>query len=128
MLADYSVSVHVVLSAGICRCARDVVFGSTTSNTPLYHPDSPPNADTSPNIFGGAALRDACKSFLDSIIVELCFPHAPYPQPILFEIPHDAIDESPAEAKRFPQALWDAVGDLSVHARSVLSLPHLVFS
>jgi hypothetical protein len=26
MLANYSVSVHVVLSAGICRCARDIVL------------------------------------------------------------------------------------------------------
>jgi hypothetical protein len=95
---------------------------------PSTTPDSSPNADTSPNItFDWAALRDACKSFLDSIIIELCFPRAPYPQPILFEILHDAIDESPAEAKRFPQALWDAVGDLSVRARSVLSRCHTLF-
>jgi hypothetical protein len=26
----------------------------------------------------------------------------------------DAVEEAPGEAKRFPQALWDAVGDLSV--------------
>lgn len=26
----------------------------------------------------------------------------------------EAIEESPRDARRFPQALWDAVGDLSV--------------
>ena len=65
-------------------------------------------------IFDWNELRDACKSFLDSIVIELCFPRAPYPKPILFQILHDAVEESPREAKRFPQQLWDAVGDLSV--------------
>lgn len=64
--------------------------------------------------FDWAELKDACKSFLDSIIVELCFPRAPYPKRILYHILHDAVDESPREAKRFPQSMWDAVGDLSV--------------
>ena len=65
-------------------------------------------------VFDWAALRDACKSFLDSIVIELCFSRAPYPKPILYQILHDAVAESPREANRFPQALWDAVGDLSV--------------
>lgn len=64
--------------------------------------------------FDWAGLKDACKSFLDSIIIELCFPRAPYPKRILYHILHDAVDESPREAKRFPQSMWDAVGDLSV--------------
>ena len=64
--------------------------------------------------FDWAGLKDACKSFLDSIIIELCFPKAPYPKQILYHILHDAVDESPKEAKRFPQSMWDAVGDLSV--------------
>jgi hypothetical protein len=64
-------------------------------------------------IFDWAALREACLSFLDSIIIELCFPRAPYPKAILYQILRDAVHESPKEAKRFPQALWDAVGDLS---------------
>ena len=64
--------------------------------------------------FDWAGLKDACKSFLDSIIIELCFPRAPYPKQILFHILHDAVHESPREAKRFPQSMWDAVGDLSV--------------
>lgn len=59
-------------------------------------------------------MREACKSFLDSIIIELCLPGPTYPKPILYQILHQSIEESPKEAKRFPQALWDAVGDLSV--------------
>ena len=73
-------------------------------------------------VFDWAGLRDACKSFLDSIIIELCFPRAPYSRQILFQILHDAIEESPKEANRFPQMLWDAVGDLSVS----LKLPALM--
>lgn len=65
-------------------------------------------------VFDWKDLRGAADSFLDSIIIELCFPRAPYPKAILYRILHDAIGESPHEAKRFPQALWDSVGDLSV--------------
>lgn len=64
--------------------------------------------------FDWAGLKDACKSFLDSIIIELCFPRVPYPKRILYHILHDAVDESPREAKKFPQSMWDAIGDLSV--------------
>ncbi|KAH7924249.1 hypothetical protein BV22DRAFT_1035310 [Leucogyrophana mollusca] len=64
--------------------------------------------------FDWAELKDACKSFLDSIIIELCFPRAPYPRRVLYQILHDAVEESPGEARRFPQSLWDAVGELSV--------------
>ncbi|KAG1731502.1 uncharacterized protein EDB91DRAFT_1058741 [Suillus paluster] len=64
--------------------------------------------------FDWAGLKDACKSFLDSIIIELCFPKQPYPKRILYHILHDAVDESPREAKRFPQTMWDSVGELSV--------------
>lgn len=65
-------------------------------------------------VFDWAELREACVSFLDSIIIELCFPRAPYPKAVLYQILHDVIEESPREEKRFPQALWDAAGDLSV--------------
>ena len=61
-----------------------------------------------------AGLREAGRSFLDSIIIELAFPDSIYPKSILYNILHDAVEEAPREAKRFPQALWDAVGDLSV--------------
>ncbi|KAF8904426.1 hypothetical protein CPB84DRAFT_1727744 [Gymnopilus junonius] len=65
-------------------------------------------------VFDWSDLRGAADSFLDSIIIELCFPQGMYPKAILYRILHDAIEESPREAKRFPQVLWDAVGDLSV--------------
>ena len=61
-------------------------------------------------------LQDIYKSFLDSIIIELCLPNSPTPKRILFQILHQAVDEAPREARRFPQGLWDAVGDLSVGA------------
>jgi hypothetical protein len=59
-------------------------------------------------------LRDAYKSFLDSIIIELCLPDSSTPPRILLQILNEAVEEAPREAKRFPQAMWDAVGDLSV--------------
>ena len=65
-------------------------------------------------VFDWDALREAARSFLDSIILELCFPRAPYPQTVLYQILRDAIDESPKEAKFFPQSLWNAAGDYSV--------------
>ncbi|KAF9478819.1 hypothetical protein BDN70DRAFT_879530 [Pholiota conissans] len=76
-------------------------------------------------IFDWKDLRGAADSFLDSIIIELCFPQGTYPKAILYHILHDAIDESPREAKRFPQALWDAVGDLSnsVELQELLASP-----
>jgi hypothetical protein len=65
-------------------------------------------------VFDWESLREACKSFLDSTIIELCFPYAPYPRHILFQLLHDAVEESPRDNTRFTQELWDAVGDLSV--------------
>ncbi|KAF8650432.1 hypothetical protein AX16_005235 [Volvariella volvacea WC 439] len=74
-----------------------------------------------------AELKEACKSFIDSIILELCFPDAPFTKPVLFQILHDAIKESPREAKRFPQALWDAIGDWSdsIELQQLLEAPLL---
>lgn len=68
-------------------------------------------------VFNWTDIRTATLSFLDSIIIELCFPDSPYPKSVLFQILHDAVEESPREAKRFSQALWDAIGDLSVSHR-----------
>jgi hypothetical protein len=64
--------------------------------------------------FDWIAIRDAYRSFLDSIMVELCLPSSPLPKRVLFQILSEAVAEAPREAKRFPQVLWDAVGDLSV--------------
>jgi hypothetical protein len=60
--------------------------------------DNTSEADT---VFDWEAIREACRSFLDSI------------------------EESPKDAKRFPQTLWSAIGDLSVnifHLRELFEL------
>ncbi|KAG6831829.1 hypothetical protein H0H87_003748 [Tephrocybe sp. NHM501043] len=76
-------------------------------------------------VFDWQELREAGVSFLDSIIIELCFPKAPYPKAVLYQVLRDAVEESPLEAKRFPQELWDAVGDLSisVELQQILEAP-----
>jgi len=66
-------------------------------------------------IFDWRDLRKITDSFIDSIIVELCFPRGKYPKAILYQLLGDAVSESPNDAKRFPQALWDAMGHLSVN-------------
>lgn len=50
--------------------------------------------------------------------MELCFPQSLIPKAVLLGILSEAIDETPRDAKRFPQALWDAMGDLSVSPSS----------
>lgn len=65
-------------------------------------------------IFDWNELKKAGRSFLDCIIIELAFPRAPYPNGVLYQILKDACDEAPREAKRFPQSLWDSIGDFSV--------------
>ncbi len=71
-------------------------------------------------MFDWTALRDSYKSYVGSIVIELCLPHSKYPKYILARILEDATEEAPRETKRFPQALFDALGDLSVniHANS----------
>ncbi|KAJ3558020.1 hypothetical protein NM688_g1154 [Phlebia brevispora] len=54
------------------------------------------------------------KSFLDSIVVKLCFPSPTTPKQVLLHLLNEAVDEAPRDAKRFPQALWDAMGDFSM--------------
>jgi hypothetical protein len=70
-------------------------------------------------IFDWTALREAYKSYVDSIVIELCLPNSQYPKYILARILEDATQEAPREAKRFPQALFDALGDLSVNIYAV---------
>ncbi|KAF8070672.1 hypothetical protein FPV67DRAFT_1488307 [Lyophyllum atratum] len=91
------------------------VLATTTPHYARYFKPAPDSKETAPEIiFDWGELREACVSFLDSIIIELCFPRAPYPKAILYQILRDAVEESPKEAKRFPQELWNSVGDLSV--------------
>ena len=65
-------------------------------------------------LFDWTSLKTMHKSFLDSIVVELCLPNSRYSKQILLQLLDEAATESPKETKRFPQALWDAVGDFSV--------------
>jgi len=65
-------------------------------------------------LFDWASLKAMHKSFLDSIVVELCLPNSQYSRQILLQLLEEATTESHKETKRFPQALWDAVGDFSV--------------
>lgn len=67
-------------------------------------------------IFDWGYLKSVHKSFLDSIIVELCLPQSPIPRQVLLQILHEAVIESPREAKKFPQAVWDAMGDFAVRS------------
>jgi hypothetical protein len=77
-----------------------------------YEESDPDNPEY---MFDWAALREACKSYVDSIVIELCFPNSQYPKYILARILEDATQEAPREKKRFPQALFDALGDLAVN-------------
>jgi hypothetical protein len=65
-------------------------------------------------LFDWVSLKTMHKSFLDSIVVELCLPNSPYSKQIMLQLLEEATTESPKETKRFPQSLWDAAGDLSV--------------
>ncbi|TFK44345.1 hypothetical protein BDQ12DRAFT_672818 [Crucibulum laeve] len=96
--------------------ARFSVLATTAPHYASYFKQTEGTDPSEPEIVfdWGNKLRQATLSFLDSIIIELCFPHETYPKAILYQLLHDAVDESPTDAKRFPQALWDAVGDLSV--------------
>ncbi|KAJ7268689.1 hypothetical protein B0H12DRAFT_61164 [Mycena haematopus] len=109
-------------------------FSVLATTTPHYAPyfklkrnDDDLDGPVDEYVFDWSALKEAGKSFLDSIILELCFPRAPYPMTVLYEILREAVDESPKDAKRFPQALWDAVGDLSesVQLQALLETPLL---
>ncbi|ESK96615.1 hypothetical protein Moror_6835 [Moniliophthora roreri MCA 2997] len=103
------------------------VLAKTTPHYARYFKEKEGEAGEKETIFDWQEVREACRSFLDSIVVELCFPRAPYPKAILYQILHDAVDEAPKEARRFPQALWDAVGDLSwvVQLQTYLETPLL---
>ncbi|KAF8199716.1 hypothetical protein BJ912DRAFT_950065 [Pholiota molesta] len=78
-------------------------------------------------IFDWTYLRDAAEFFLDSIFIELCFPQGQYPQAVLYRILRDAVNEfsQARRTKRFPPALWNAVGDLfiSLELQELLAAP-----
>ncbi|KAJ3984757.1 hypothetical protein F5890DRAFT_1474338 [Lentinula detonsa] len=107
--------------------AKLSVLATTTPHYASYFKESVNETGEKEFFFDWQETRKACSSFLDSIIVELCFPGAPYAKAILYQILHDAIEESPRDARRFPQLLWDFVGDLSVtvQLQQILETPLL---
>ncbi|KAF7315679.1 hypothetical protein MIND_00083500 [Mycena indigotica] len=99
---------------------RFSVLATTTPHFAQYFKVKEPGEDDNLEeqcIFDLEALRAAGKSFLDSIILEISFPNGRYDQNLLMELLRDAVDEAPRDSKRFPQTLWDAVGDLSEAVR-----------
>ncbi|TDL26198.1 hypothetical protein BD410DRAFT_895610 [Rickenella mellea] len=85
-------------------------------NTPHYAPFfrvDRSNPDEPKVQFNWNELGAVYKSFVDSIVIELCLPGSPFPLPVLYSSLHDFSVESPKELERFPQAMWDAVGDLA---------------
>ncbi|KAF8578003.1 hypothetical protein K439DRAFT_1621649 [Ramaria rubella] len=59
-------------------------------------------------------IREAHRSFIDAILLELILPDSQYPPYVLMALLHNAVEECRKEEKRFSQALWDSVGDFSV--------------
>ncbi|KAF8502264.1 hypothetical protein F5888DRAFT_1800741 [Russula emetica] len=95
--------------------ARFSVLAATADPFRMYfkkYEESDPNNPE--YMFDWTALRDAYKSYVGSIVIELCLPNSKYPKYILARILEDATKEAPRETKRVPQALFDALGDLSV--------------
>ena len=67
-------------------------------------------------IFDWVRVKEIHKSFIDAIVIEICFPGSPIPGTILLHILREATEESPRDAKCFPQVMWDSVGNFSVRA------------
>ena len=59
-------------------------------------------------------IREAHRSFIDAILLELVLPDSKYPPYVLMALLHNAVEECRKEERRFSQTLWDAVGDFSV--------------
>ncbi|VDC01651.1 unnamed protein product [Peniophora sp. CBMAI 1063] len=71
------------------------------------------NGDNPTAAFNWQSLKKSYKNFVDSIVIELCLPGTTYPKYVLTALLEEAIQESPKEAKRFPQAMFDVLGDFS---------------
>ncbi|KAI0027822.1 hypothetical protein K488DRAFT_74250 [Vararia minispora EC-137] len=77
--------------------------------------------------FNWENLKGVYKSYVDSIVIELCLPGSHYPRPVLVAILSEALEESPRDERHFPQALFNALGDLSnaVKLLDILDAPLL---
>ena len=89
-----------------------------------YEENDPDNPEY---IFDWSALREAYKSYVDSIVIEICLPNSQYPKYILTRMLEDATQEAPRETKRFPQALFDALGDLAVNICAISTSVSLTY-
>ncbi|OCH91443.1 hypothetical protein OBBRIDRAFT_753183 [Obba rivulosa] len=117
-------TVNVLVQAGQAKFALLV---STTDHYSRFFKKFDTDSGEPGYGFAWNEVRAVHKSFLDSIIIELCLPKSFIPPRILLEILHMAITEAPQETKRFPQAVWDAMGDLSfvVQLQEMLEAPLL---
>ncbi|KZV80369.1 hypothetical protein EXIGLDRAFT_705504 [Exidia glandulosa HHB12029] len=59
-------------------------------------------------------IRDAHKSLLTTIMLELALTDSTYPLNVLMSCLGDSVADAPKGKHRISQSLWDAVGDLSI--------------
>ncbi|EJD52421.1 hypothetical protein AURDEDRAFT_181024 [Auricularia subglabra TFB-10046 SS5] len=64
--------------------------------------------------FNSEHIREAHKSLLTTIMLELALTNSSYPLNILMSSLGDVIADAPKGKHRIGQGLWDAIGDLSV--------------
>lgn len=69
--------------------------------------------------FEATQVRPVYKSFMDSIVMELCLPDSEFSVNALIYCLHMVQEESPRETKRCPQAMWDAISALSVSIKKI---------
>ena len=130
---DHAVSYQIILACHDfawvkvppCNCSIYCVISYThivfpSAHFARYFTRNPNYEKGGPEfVFNWSQLKTLQKSFLDSIVVELCLPNSRFPDNILYLLLRDAIDEAnKKEQGVFPQVLWDAVDDLSVSLHS----------
>lgn len=72
-------------------------------------------------MFNQSQSLGAYKSLIDTIVMELIFPDSEYELHVLYACLREALDEQPRRSSRFDQRLFDALGDLAVRCRFLLS-------
>ncbi|KAH9942511.1 uncharacterized protein BXZ73DRAFT_88059 [Epithele typhae] len=104
-------TVYTLVEAGQANFA--ILASSSRHYGPYFKKIVDPETKEPEYMFDWGQLKTVHKSFLDSIVVELCLPNSPIPRPVLYQLLSETVEESPKETKQFSQAVWDAVGDLS---------------
>ncbi|EJD03112.1 uncharacterized protein FOMMEDRAFT_156484 [Fomitiporia mediterranea MF3/22] len=91
---------------------------SIVQNTPHYSPYFKSSNDTQGcHEFERSEIRRMYTSFLDSAIIELCFPGSKFSPQALYFCLNATQEENPRILRRCPQLMWDAVGDLAEAVR-----------